>query len=93
MGAFGQYRILLEVLRLSGCVGGGPDAGVRELAMIWVLNLSDGNHSLLDIAERSNISFDSICAAAEALQQKGLLRECFEFAAAEPAEPLERTKS
>jgi aminopeptidase-like protein len=78
---------------LYGMVGGGPDAGVRELATLWVLNLSDGNHSLLDITERSNISFDSICAAAEALQQKALLRECFEFAAAEPAESFERTKS
>jgi len=78
---------------LYGMVGGGPDAGVRELAMLWVLNLSDGNHSLLDIADRSNISFDSICEAAEALQQKGLLRECLEFAAAEPAESFERTKS
>jgi aminopeptidase-like protein len=78
---------------LYGMIGGGTDAGVRELAMLWVLNLSDGNHSLLDITERSSIAFDSICAAAEALQQKGLLRECFEFAAAEPAESLERTKS
>jgi aminopeptidase-like protein len=78
---------------LYGMIGGGPDAGVRELAMLWVLNLSDGNHSLLDIAERSKLSFDSICEAAEALQQKGLLRECFEFAASERAESFERTKS
>jgi aminopeptidase-like protein len=63
------------------------------MAMLWVLNLSDGNHSLLDITERSNISFDSIYEAAEALQEKGLLRECCEFAPAEPAESLERTKS
>lgn len=78
---------------LYGTIGGGPDSGARELAMLWVLNLSDGNHSLLDIAERSNVSFDSIFEAAEALQQKGLLRECFEFAATEPAESFERTKS
>jgi len=78
---------------LYGMIGGGPDAGVRELAMLWVLNLSDGNHSLLDITERSNIAFDSICAAAEALQQKGLLRECFELETPEPAESFERTKS
>jgi aminopeptidase-like protein len=78
---------------LYGMVGGGPDSGVRELAMLWVLNLSDGSHSLLDIAGRSNVSFDSIFEATEALQQKGLLRECFEFAAAEPAESFERTKS
>jgi aminopeptidase-like protein len=74
-------------------VGGGSDAGLRELAMLWVLNLSDGNHSLLGIAERSNLAFDSIRAAAEALQQKGLLRECFELEAPEPAESFERTKS
>jgi len=78
---------------LYGMIGGGADAGVRELAMLWVLNLSDGNHSLLDIAERSNVSFDSIYAAADVLQEKGLLRECLEFAAAEPAESFERTKS
>jgi aminopeptidase-like protein len=78
---------------LYGMVGGSPDAGVRELAMLWVLNLSDGNHPLLDIVERSNLSFDSIRAAAEALQQNGLLRECLEFAPPEPAESLERTKS
>jgi aminopeptidase-like protein len=77
---------------LYGMVGGGLDAGVRELAMLWVLNLSDGNHSLLDITERSNIPFDSICTAAEALREKGLLRECIEFAPPEPAESFERTK-
>src|SRR6266403_382393 len=78
---------------LYGMVGGSSDAGVRELAMLWVLNLSDGSHPLLDIAERSNLSFDSIRAAAEALQQNGLLRECLEFTPAEPAESFERTKS
>jgi aminopeptidase-like protein len=77
---------------LYGMIGGGLDAGARELAMLWVLNLSDGNHSLLDIAECSKLSFDSIYEAAQALQQGGLLRECFEFAA-EPAESFERTKS
>jgi aminopeptidase-like protein len=74
-------------------VGGGSDAGLRELAMLWVLNLSDGNHSLLGIAERSNLAFDSICGAAEALKQKGLLRDCFELETPEPAESFERTKS
>src|SRR5580704_106225 len=78
---------------LYAMVGGRADAGVREMAMLWVLNLSDGNHSLLDISERSRMSFDSIYEAAGALREKGLLRECCEFAPAEPAESLERTKS
>ena len=42
-------------------------------ARLWVLNLSDGEHSLLDIAERSQISFSVIRDAAELLCQSGLL--------------------
>src|SRR6202158_1617144 len=74
-------------------VGGGSKAALRRLAMLWVLNNSDGSHSLLGITERSNLALDSICAAAEVLQQKGLLRDCFELAMPEPAESFERTKS
>lgn len=55
---------------------GGDDAGrSRELALLWVLNLSDGRHSLLDIAERSGIGFSAIREAADALLQAGLLSE------------------
>ena len=43
-------------------------------AMLWVLNLSDGLHSLLDIAIRSNMPFEQINVAAHALQAKGLLK-------------------
>ena len=78
---------------LYGRIGGAPDAGVRELAMLWVLNLSDGGHSLLDIAERSKMTFDSIHGAAEALQETGLLRECLEFSPPMAPESVERTKS
>jgi hypothetical protein len=38
-----------------------------------VLNLSDGKHSLLDIAEQSGILFSTIREAADLLCQKGLL--------------------
>lgn len=55
-------------------VGGPSDAGLSELAMLWVLNLSDGDHSLLDIAERSGLKFASVLAAAKALQDHSLLR-------------------
>src|SRR5467141_2541523 len=60
-------------------IGGQSDAGVNEMAMLWVLNLSDGSHSLLDIAERSGIRFESIHKAANALREHHLLREKFEF--------------
>ena len=43
--------------------------------MLWVLNLSDGNHTLLDIAEQSNTPFDDICEVADILARHDLLRE------------------
>ena len=58
---------------LYGSVGGTTDGKARELAMLWVLNLSDGHYSLLDIAEKSAISFEIIKSAADALLQHQLL--------------------
>ena len=46
-----------------------------EMALLWVLNLSDGQHDLLDIAERSGLEFRSISQAAEALLKTDLLKE------------------
>jgi aminopeptidase-like protein len=45
------------------------------MAMLWLLNLSDGKHSLLDIAERSGLGFTSIKKAADLLVEHRLLRE------------------
>jgi aminopeptidase-like protein len=55
--------------------GGMAEAGVDELALLWVLNLSDGRHSLLDIAERSGYQFAGIRRAADLLARHGLLKE------------------
>jgi aminopeptidase-like protein len=52
---------------------GGNSIGEEINARLWVLNLSDGEHSLLDIAERSGCRFSIICEAAELLQESGLL--------------------
>jgi len=46
-----------------------------EMAMLWVLNLSDGGYDLLRIAERSGLAFGVVADAAEALVKAGLLRE------------------
>lgn len=54
-------------------VGGQKEGAVDAMALLWVLNLSDGQHSLLDIAERAGSSFESIHAAAETLALHGLL--------------------
>jgi len=48
-------------------------ADIDHDARLWVLNLSDGSHSLLDIAERSGISFNYIYGAAKQLMKSELL--------------------
>lgn len=55
--------------------GGENIAKQHELALLWVLNQSDGTRSLLDIAERAKTPFDVIRRAAEALERAGLV-EC-----------------
>ncbi len=53
---------------------GGEKMGKNdELAMLWLLNLSDGRHSLLDISERSGQKMDSVIRAAEALSGQNLI--------------------
>ena len=44
-----------------------------QRAILWVLNLSDGKHSLLDVAERSGLRFGRIRRAADRLLELGLL--------------------
>jgi len=56
-------------------IGGQTDARQFELALLWVLNLSDGAHSLLDIVEHSGTDFELIRKAADALVQHTLLKE------------------
>jgi aminopeptidase-like protein len=46
-----------------------------EMALLWVLNLADGGHSLLDMAERADLPFDAVAEAAERLLEVGLLAE------------------
>jgi aminopeptidase-like protein len=65
LGRRGLYRAM----------GGFPDAGKLELAMLWILNLSDGEHSLLDIAERAELPWECIQQAAQSLHAHNLLTE------------------
>jgi aminopeptidase-like protein len=52
---------------------GGTDIPNLQLALLWVLNLSDGSCSLLDVAERSRLPFTTIRAAADVLVEHDLL--------------------
>lgn len=53
---------------------GGQSPPGHEMALLWVLNYSDGEHSLLEIAERASLPFATIRKAADALSAAGLLR-------------------
>ncbi|HEX5656260.1 MAG TPA: DUF4910 domain-containing protein [Polyangiales bacterium] len=60
---------------------GGTNIPNLQLALLWVLNLSDGESSLLDIAERAQMPFATLRHAADLLTAGALL------------EPLEVTKT
>jgi aminopeptidase-like protein len=66
---------------LYGPVGGRSHAVASQLALLWVLNLSDGSRTLLDVAERAKLGFTEVAAAARALERAGLLRVAGEGAA------------
>lgn len=59
---------------VGGAGGGEGGERDRRLALLWVLNLSDGRHDLLAIAERSGLPFAAVRAAADALVAAELLR-------------------
>ena len=63
LGRRGLYRAM----------GGQSVVGDQQMALLWVLNLSDGKHSLLDIAEQAGLPFASIRTAASALAATDLL--------------------
>lgn len=62
LGKRGLYRAM-----------GGTSIPDLQFAMLWVLNLSDTEHSLLDVAERAQLPFASVKAAADLLLGHGLL--------------------
>jgi aminopeptidase-like protein len=60
---------------LYNLFGGNQNTQGSQMAMLWVLNLSDGEHSLLNIAERAKMSFFSIAQVADVLSEHHLLTE------------------
>jgi len=60
---------------LYSLFGGHRSTPAMEQAFLWILNFADGDHSLLDIAERSGLHFSLIRSAASALHKVGLLKK------------------
>lgn len=69
LGKHGLYRT----------VGGQIAQPLNELALLWVLNLSDGQSSLLNIAEKANLPFHIINEATQKLLSHGLVAEQVRF--------------
>ncbi len=55
-------------------VGGQISQKDYQMALLWILNLSDGSNSLLDISARSKIDFDTLLNAAKDLAEVSLLK-------------------
>lgn len=56
-------------------IGGDLNAQEFQIGLLWILNQSDGGHSLLDISERANMEFSLLKKGADALLNANLLRE------------------
>ena len=63
LGKRGLYR----------ATGGLPDPGELQMAILWVLSMSDGSADLLAISERSGLPFGQVRRAAGLLEEHGLL--------------------
>ena len=55
--------------------GGHANAEQHELALLWILNQADGQHDLLEIAERAGIPFSTIAYAANELEAANVIRK------------------
>jgi aminopeptidase-like protein len=53
---------------------GAQGVSAELMGRLWVLNLSDGHNTLLDVAERANLPFGLVKNAAGALVDGGLLK-------------------
>jgi aminopeptidase-like protein len=60
---------------LYAALGGDKDGPAKSMAFLWILNLADGRHTLLDIAERAQLPFAVVAEAARLLRDSDLLVE------------------
>jgi aminopeptidase-like protein len=58
---------------LYKAMGGQADQQASQMAILWVLNQSDGTHSVLDIARRAQMPFGVVADAAAILAEHDLL--------------------
>jgi aminopeptidase-like protein len=66
LGRRGLYRAI---------AGQKEAGGASQMDLLWVLNLADGKHSLLEMADRANVPFSRIQKAARLALDAELIRE------------------
>ena len=66
LGRRGLYRMI---------AGQREAGGATQMDLLWFLNLADGRHSLLDMADRANIPFSRIEAAARLALDASLVED------------------
>lgn len=54
--------------------GADDSLGRFQEAVLWILNLADGDHDLLDICQQGQLPWKLVSLAAEALRQQGLIK-------------------
>ena len=69
-------------------LGGAADGPQAQQAVQWVLNLSDGARSLLDVAQRSGLPFGAVREAADRLLDADLLTPAAPAASGDGSAPL-----
>jgi aminopeptidase-like protein len=70
-----QREPRLSKYGLYEAIGGSADTPALQTALLWVLNLSDGQNTLLQIAERAELPFRQVARAADLLCKHGLLKQ------------------
>lgn len=66
LGRRGLYRAI---------AGQREAGGASQMDLLWLLNLADGSHSILEIADRANVPFRRILAAAKLSLEAELIAE------------------
>ncbi len=82
LSPFGEPQLGRRGLYRSA--GGAVATPDDERALLWVLNQSDGASSLLDIAARSGLTYETVERAAERLERAELLATGSQRAGAHP---------
>ena len=55
-------------------IGGQSETKEYQMALLWILNFSDGQHSLVDISIKSGISFTILELASQELLKAKLIK-------------------